>query len=258
YNAGLQDRNITALTASPGRRVIYGRCDTGGDMVAMFTSDKYGASRSFFGLLPVTKPDAYKHLIIVWASHQCAAIHGLKIDGIPVGALDSAGWAIADEWKKSDPKPTAYGQQAGNVLTRTLPAGSTITSATPISGADGLTHTPIAPGAGCYSFSCPTLTLPSSVTVGGFPYTPTATDSWDIAYSSDDVSGTSSIRVRHHLGAPDQAADAELIALLPGKWTADHRLRGRCYSWITLDLERAQFQGGPPGITADISGALVL
>ena len=58
YNASLQDRSVTMLSIAPPRRLIFGRCETGGAVVAMFTTDKSLPSGG-------VKPDAYKHLVIV-------------------------------------------------------------------------------------------------------------------------------------------------------------------------------------------------
>jgi hypothetical protein len=58
----------------------------------------------------------------------------------------------------------------------------------------------------------------------------------------------------HHLGAAGQSADAELVASAPSYWTADHRLRGRAYSYIRLKWNRDIFAGSLPNITAVIRG----
>ncbi|MCZ8075189.1 MAG: hypothetical protein O9341_13785, partial [Paucibacter sp.] len=106
------------------------------------------------------------------------------------------------------------------------------------------------------------LTLPNSVaghTPGHY-----GDDQWEVTAIrlvgalTNPVAPATTVRVVNHLGAADQEADSYLMGLVPAQWTAEHRLRGLCYSVVTLDLERTQFQSGPPGITADISGALVL
>lgn len=62
--------------------------------------------------------------------------------------------------------------------------------------------------------------------------------------------------VSKHLGEDDQAADAELIAAAPDKWTAADALRGVAYLYVRLVLISAKFPNRrPPNITAIIRGA---
>lgn len=258
----LQDRSITALRADPPHRVIYGRAETGGDVVAIFTSDKsaYDENGS-----PYTKPDAYKHLVVVWSSRQCHAINDIKIDGVSLGALDGSGWATGSEWvSAAGATPQGTMQVDGASSTATVPAGAAIISVVFVQNGpsrwDSATANVPDFGPYGYSLSGTTLTLPGTVEfTTGATYSPVAGDTWEINFTSPAAAGASTVRALHHLGDPSQTTDATLNALVPGLWTVRHRLRGRCYSVITLDLERQQFQGGPPsGLTADISGALVL
>lgn len=91
FNASLVDRTVAALTSTPPWRVVYGDPTTGGDIVAIFTSDKTGYNEH--GQTYV-KPDGYKHLVIVIASHACEAIDDIFVDGSRVGPLDGQGWAL--------------------------------------------------------------------------------------------------------------------------------------------------------------------
>lgn len=49
----------------------------------------------------------------------------------------------------------------------------------------------------------------------------------------------------HHLGAADQAADANIIGLSAGKWGTGHRLRGRCYTAFRFRKNQDLFPGIP-------------
>lgn len=61
-----------------------------------------------------------------------------------------------------------------------------------------------------------------------------------------------------HLGAADQAANAQLIANSSGKWTAAHRLQGIAYLYVTLIFNAAIFGAiGIPTITAMVKGKKV-
>jgi hypothetical protein len=66
------------------------------------------------------------------------------------------------------------------------------------------------------------------------------------------------VRWEKHLGLPDQLASTYLQSVVPAEWTANDRLRGLTYVVVTLDLEEARFQGGPPPLTFDVSGRLLL
>lgn len=63
------------------------------------------------------------------------------------------------------------------------------------------------------------------------------------------------LRIDRHLGYPDQTANANLIAETGGKWTAEHRGRGRAYLALRLKLRPEAFPSGPPNIAAIVEGA---
>ena len=63
------------------------------------------------------------------------------------------------------------------------------------------------------------------------------------------------VRIDRHLGAADQAANGNLIAETAGKWTANHRGRGRAYVAVRLKITAQAFPSGPPNIAALVQGA---
>ncbi|HEV7456461.1 MAG TPA: phage tail protein [Roseococcus sp.] len=63
------------------------------------------------------------------------------------------------------------------------------------------------------------------------------------------------VRIDRHLGTVDQPADANLIAETGGKWTAEHRGRGRAYVALRLKITAEAFPAGPPNIAALVEGA---
>jgi len=66
------------------------------------------------------------------------------------------------------------------------------------------------------------------------------------------------VRIKRHLGSPDQLADADLVAEMGGvEWTNDHRLRGRAYIYVRLKQNREVFATGVPNIKADVQGHAV-
>lgn len=62
------------------------------------------------------------------------------------------------------------------------------------------------------------------------------------------------VRVKKHLGTPTDPADATLIAALPAKWFSTSVLRGYCYTYIRLDLNEREFQGGFPSVEVLLRG----
>lgn len=246
YNASLADRNVTLLRANPPARHIYGRCFTGGDIVAVFTTDKTGYNDSN---QPYTKPDAYKHLVIEFAHHQCQAVNDILIDGksVNLSTLDANGWSTNSEFSKMRRATRQVELAAGASVTVDFPiltAGYGTISSTFLGNAASLNRYGPMPPSASFSLSNGDKTLTN--TSGA-----TAT----FHFTLDER--VSSVRVAYKLGTSTQVADTYLTTLLPAKWTANHRLRGRCYAIVTLDLEDKRFQSSPPQITADVSGKLL-
>lgn len=236
YNASLQDRSVSMLQALPALRTVYGRCITGGDMAAILTSDKQSINSKG---LAVTKPDAYKYLVLVLAAHQCEAIHEVYLDGEPLGALDASGFPTGGAF-------FATGKKSGRAVTFT----TSYTFDSPISSVLSCTQqvTDYSEFSGyrtedvSYSVAGSTLTVAGGTTVTA-----------QVVLSSDSAS----VRVIKYLGTSAQTADAMLMAACPSEWTTNHRLRGLTYLVVRLDLEDTRFQGAPPNITADVSGKRV-
>ena len=64
------------------------------------------------------------------------------------------------------------------------------------------------------------------------------------------------IRINKHLGANDQAADADLVSEVTD-WTSNHRLRGIAYLYVRLQFSTKAFPNGVPEITAVVKGKKV-
>ena len=64
------------------------------------------------------------------------------------------------------------------------------------------------------------------------------------------------IRIKKHLGSPDQAADSSLVSEYPD-WTSSHRLRGIAYLYVRFNFDPDTFPNGIPKITAKIKGKKV-
>jgi len=229
YNAGLSDRSATALQAEPPWRVVYGRAIVGGDIVAIFTSDKTASREDGTSY---TKPDAYKHLVIAIAAHECEAINEIYIGGVPLGALDGSGWVTGGDFyfTRTD---TRYKAITGpGSVTVPEPVASIIDSY--IRAGDS--------------------TLDVTVTLSSGNTVITATDTATVHVDYTTVVELKRVRASVHLGTDSQTVDTYLNSVKPTEWDSTHRLRGIAYAVVTLDLEDQRFQGGPPQITFDVSG----
>ena len=91
------------------------------------------------------------------------------------------------------------------------------------------------------------------------------TNIWQI-YIDDERVGTGDIngfiggdfkdkvRIKTHLGSPDQVADPDLVAESNGLWTNEHRLRGVAYVYVRLEFDQDVFPNGIPNISAMVHG----
>jgi len=64
------------------------------------------------------------------------------------------------------------------------------------------------------------------------------------------------VRIKIHLGSPDQEADSDLVAE-SSKWTAQHRLRGVAYMYIRMAFDADVFPNGIPTFTSTVKGKKV-
>lgn len=238
YNASLQDRTITALQADPPWRVIYGRCIIGGDVLAIFTSDKVGTRTDGS---TYTKPDGYKHMVVAIAAHQCQAIHEVYIDGVACGPLDGGGWVTTGE--------LAAAYTVSREITIATGGSSTQPSAVTVLQAWDET---LSVTSGEYINM-----VPGTYTLTGGNTVINNTTGHPLRVVFTMLASTGAVRIQKHLGTASQTVDSVLNGLLPAEWTSSDRLRGITYCVITLDLEEPRFQGGPPGIVFDVSGKLV-
>lgn len=238
YNDALQARNITVLTSEPPMRGGYGRCVTGGDVLAIITTDKVGRRQDG---ATYTKPDALQHVVVHLLSRQSAAIHEVFIDGVPVGPLDANGYPTGGDFHTTH-SDTRIG---------TLDAGGSLSVDEEVTGIMNAFTTS---GVGVDTVYTD-VTGSVSVSGAGSAWTFTGPAGATVNYTI--VQNLNSVRVGVFLGAPDQAADPYLMSVAPTKWTANHRGQGLTLLRVTFDLEDPRFQGGLPNITAEGSWALL-
>lgn len=226
YNDNLKDYGQITITADPDIREVYGTRTLGGYVVTSFASDK----SEFKINRVVTKPDAYKHLVIAICRGPIEAIDDVLIEGTSIGSLDVDGWVTSGDY---------YSDRTG--LTQT-----TIGS----SGYIDLPHTAVK-------------VLSATKFLNGDQYDFNATITMDgtriegeagalVAY--EYVNGAGLLRVEKYLGTDTQVANAGLIAIADGKWTENHRGLGWAYVVVTLDLTHEPFQSGLPQFTFKVRG----
>lgn len=121
FEANLIDRVTTVLQSNPPWRIVYGNCMVGGDIIAIFTSDKFGVRSNGD---TYTKEDGYKHIVVHVASHRITAINDMLIDGVRLGEIDGSGWAVN----------TSKGDGSGYVISSSRTIGST---SIPVAGGTG-------------------------------------------------------------------------------------------------------------------------
>lgn len=234
----LQDRNIRAATNTPPRVTIYGSALTSGYPVDVFATDvtaimRDGSTR--------TLPDGYQHVVVVWSARQCAAITGLLFEGdrVDASSIGPDGWVLPGSKfheTRQDQRVAVFSPG-----THSLPvkADSVLSAVASVSrgrdGDDGPVSYTLAGDGLSITIHGSTTARVTYLTTVNFPF----------------------LRVSHHLGAPDQAADSYLMSIRPDRYTSAHRLRGLCYSVITYDLRYERWQSGLPTPVADILGALV-
>lgn len=241
YNASLSDRTATMLRTDPPWRVVMGRCTVGGDIVAMFTSDKTGTRPDGS---TYTRPDALRHLVIHVATHEVQAIHEMTIAGVPVGPVDANGWATSADWSSTNDE----------VRDRDIPTGGSITETAPVTVIGAWTSSSLAAVAGIDSN--PPVAGSYTISNGGLTINNTAGEPIRVNYSLGAT--RSVVRLARYLGTTTQAADPYLLSVVPARWGATDNLPGLAYVVVTLDLEDPRFQGGDVDFAFDVSGVRVL
>lgn len=193
----------------------------------------YGRARvgsAVVAILPSGPKDEYQHIIAIHAAHECDAIEEIYIAKKALGTLNADGFAV---------NSPDYSYQEERIQNDT---GTSWT----------ITDPDFVP-ASVQVFAGEWLQIPTPHTLTG--NTVTVASSGD--YRTRYMVKKSRVRVKKHLGVPGEAADATLIAEVGSKWTAASKLSGFCYTYIRLDLNQREFQGGLPAIEALVRGAKV-
>lgn len=217
YNAGLQDRLITRVATESPHVYVYGRAKVGSAVVAIFTSGS---------------KDQYKHLVCVHAAHECDAIEKVYVANKEL-TLSGDGWVTGGNFY--------------DVYTESATENKTGTSFT-------LAHVPIAGTLILRAGNSEDGYYAPSYTLNGATITIIGTVKGAIRCTYQYKIPTPRVRVSRHLGGASDTADAYLMSVSAGKWTANHVLRDFTYTVITLDLNQPEFQGGIPEIHVLLRG----
>lgn len=225
--ASLEDRSYRALTNLPPIETVYGQVNKAGYIVDNFATDLTstgadGITRTF--------PDGLRHLVIVWAAHECQGLDELIFgqESIGTSLVDAQGWALPG---------TVFNRSQSATRTNTIPAG-----------------TSVLPAVAAQILSCVGIDHRDQVAYTLAPDGQTITASGACRVTWTTSLSIPMLRMSHHLGAASQPVDSYLAAIAPSRYTSAHRLAGLCYSVLTFDLRFERWQSEPPPPVAQIRG----
>jgi hypothetical protein len=233
----LQERTITRIATEAPHRYVYGKAKVGADIVAMLQSGDN---------------EQYKHLVCVHAAGESEAIEEVYINGKALGTLDADGYVTqGDYYSARTEHITETFATSPFTLTHTPSSAIKVLAVGTLwSGQFPLPYGPQSVQVS-YTRVGNTFTV-TSTAVTSVPGATLRTTGYSISYQYEV--NTSQVRVRKHLGTPDDPADASLLAECPDKWKDTAVLRGFTYTVIRLDLRQAEFQGGVPEINVLMKG----
>jgi hypothetical protein len=233
----LQERTLTRIATEAPHRYVYGKSKVGADVVAILSS---GVN------------EEYKHLICVHAAGESESIDEVYINNKPLGPLDADGFVTSGDY---------YSTKTENITetfaTSPFTLAHTPSSAVKVIAWGALWSDQFQLSYNSVSGEVPYTRVGNTITVTGSPSSPVPigtlrTTEYRVTYQYTE--NTSQVRVRKHLGTPDDPADASLLAECPDKWKDTAVLRGLTYTVIRLDLRQAEFQNGLPDISVLMKG----
>lgn len=227
FNASLTDRTVSNITAEGPYRYVYGRARVGSSIVAIFT---HGPK------------DNFKSLVCVHAAHECNAFLEVYVAGKPLGPLDSAGWVKGGDYYTPRTEIYTKSTTANGITPDKTPAGPITLYKMGLVDAGG-------EGGGTMQGMIPVpYTMVGNVILFDNPLNEVVTATFPYA------GGIPRVRVSKHLGTPTDGADVGLHNDTGGAWPASATLRGFCYTVVTLDINQAEFSGGPPAVEVLLEG----
>ena len=242
YRNSLQDRTVTIRSSDAPRDIVYGRVRKGG-VVAY--------------VVPATDTQRYFAMVLLLAGHECDGL-----DGVYVGD-ERYNWdPVSGELKAPTATQLRYSRYDVTDANRQF----TVNAARQINVGAGVQCLGVSTGdgrdeVGAQVFTDVGFTAEydnAALAWTGLVTIPSAQPGQTVYALLRERRWRQWIRVKFYAGTPDQAADAELMAISPnGEWTANHRLRGICYAAVFIDPDPEAFSDGQPEFTFVMRGRKV-
>lgn len=254
-----QDRLVTVRSSVASRKIVVGQCAVGGVL-------------TYF-----CKYNGWTIMVIALSWKEVEEIGDVIVDGTTVtpGMIASNGYVNSGSARFAPAvdvshtqtvyyRPGTGGLNAGNSYSVTLAhplSGNLMVTAGPVNVAEtgnfynswevhGVLHAPTNETE--FQIGTDGQTL---IFWGAPPDPPLAGQENAVTINYTEVTHPAYLRIRKHLGGPDQVADAELITESGGEWTTEHRGRGQPYIVVAMNPDANVFPNGPPNISAVIKGA---
>ncbi|WP_061960236.1 phage tail protein, partial [Cupriavidus pauculus] len=234
FTSEAQGRTQTVRSNVQPRNMIYGRAMTSGPLIFAASTD--GPS----------KKNQFMHLVVALADHECDAIEEIYLGedaaNVPEGQIHPVGGRFMKQWGESVVErysaggTSIYSYQMGNGVVKITSIIARRNGS--VEGQFGVIEDVV-----------------TDYTVNGSVVTVrnVQTDAFEIVITYEALRTQVFVRIKRHYGSDDQAADADLVAEVPG-WTWDHRLRGVCYIYVRLEYDADIFPNGLPNIKALVRG----
>jgi len=240
YDASQVDRLINLPATTAPRELVLGRVRKGG------TVPFRGTTGYFF--------NSQLWVVIALAGHEIDAVEQIYFDDTPI-TLGDGGVVLTPPWGGRTRRVSEQLNAPAQTFDLAhVPIGGTVKVFKNRGIASGSFMN--ADGTVTYSGSPIDFTLSgSTITLSeweaSLPWLPIT---YRVIYEWTQQLSFASVGI--HLGGPDQAADAGMMAAFPpGFWTSEHRVRGVAYLAVAFLYDENAFPSGPPNVTARIRGA---
>lgn len=233
FAAEAQGRTQIVRSNVQPRNIVYGRAMTSGPLIYAASTDA------------PNKKNQYMHLVIALADHECDDIEEIYLGEDPVGPINPDGYPAGGKfikWTGIDKTFEAVLSPLG-APAWTFTIGEPIANVTAITGLlDDGSIIPLTGGWQTGGVLVDVINMPPNVVKVTIGYVV--------------QSGAPKLRVRKHLGSPNQIADPDMVAEVPG-WTTACRLQGVCYLYLRLEFDQDIYPNGLPNVKALVRGKKV-
>jgi hypothetical protein len=242
-----QSRTISVRNPAAVANAIYGEVRTGGTVVYIGTTDD----------------DRYLHMVVVLAGHECESIEEIYFNGRPESEFDqfNVGSSFRLRWNSFDRSNfKAFEVDIDRAGTLDLFTGNNAEALASSINASQY-YIASATGPAVVEVKAQNSTVLFSIARAECDFRRELFDEDEFYVEEQDQAaivdvikiGEDVFRINKHLGASDQAADADLVEEV-AEWGSNHRLRGLCYIYCRLKWSIDAWQGEVPAITARMRG----